>query len=133
MTVGCKLCSGIQAQIKAVEGDIEELKEKEQGILDKIEKIRKEMADSAEKISDAIGKKPSTATLISVCAIAAALFGTIAMIGYLGHQSRMARLEDADVQIRKQISMQYSAIGNRLSGFESSMKKQEPAKPATKK
>jgi len=133
MSGACKLCSGIQAQIKAAEGDIEEIKKEENTILAKIEEIRKDMVDGAVAIRDAISKKPSTAVLIGVFAIVVTLFGTIATIGYWAHQNRMARLEDANAAIQKQINIQYATIGNRLQGIEAFSKRQDQPKAAIKK
>jgi hypothetical protein len=122
MKPGCGLCSGIQAQIKAAEGDINEMKATEKSIFGKIEDIRKEIA-----------KMPSTKTLLAIIGIIVTIFGTIATIGYLAHQSRMAGLEATTTSLQKQINGQYATIGARLQGIESFSKKPEAAKTAIKK
>jgi hypothetical protein len=83
----------------------------------------REARNGIEKVLEAIHKKASTATLISICAILITATGIITKLAYDSYQKRMERLEAAEISIqvekrveRARIDEQILAITNKLDG-----------------
>lgn len=105
-----------------------------------------EARNGIAKVLEAIQKKASTATLISICAILVTATGIVTKLAYDSYQKRMERLEAVDIanQVDKQVEkkridgqiqeitnkldVSFRSINTRLDSIQSVVKRIEQTK-----